>query len=187
MIVSITVDLPAPFGPSSPVISPERMESVTFERLMEDGWVRMNLPRDWRPYADPKLATPSGKIQILAPELERLGLDPLPTYLPQAEDPETSPGRTAAFPLMLLSPPEHPFMNSTFVNIPALERAAGPQAKLLLHPNEAAVRGIEDGDRVRIFNARGSFRARGLLGEGREDRKQQRQQPREGTVFQGRR
>jgi anaerobic selenocysteine-containing dehydrogenase len=142
-----------------------RMEGVTFERLMEEGWVRMNLPRDWRPYADPKPNTPSGKIQILAPELERLGLDPLPTYIPPAEGAEAAPGHAAAFPLMLLSPPEHPFMNSTFVNIPALERAAGPQAKLLLHPNEAAVRGIAGGDRVRTFNTRGDFWARAVVTE----------------------
>ncbi|HEX8832003.1 MAG TPA: molybdopterin dinucleotide binding domain-containing protein, partial [Longimicrobium sp.] len=139
------------------------MEGVTFERLMEEGWARMNLPRDWRPYADPKPNTLTGKIQVLAPELERLGLDPLPTYIPPAESAEASPERAAVFPLMLLSPPEHPFMNSTFVNIPALERAAGAQAKLLLHPNEAAIRGISDGDRVRTFNTRGHFWARAVV------------------------
>ena len=73
-----------------------------------------------------------------------------------------APERAATFPLMLLSPPEHPFMNSTFVNVPSLERAAGG-ATLLLHPNEAAVRGIIDGDRVRTFNARGDFWARAVV------------------------
>ncbi|HET7463651.1 MAG TPA: molybdopterin oxidoreductase family protein [Longimicrobium sp.] len=143
----------------------ERMRGVTFERLLEEGWVRMNLPREWRPYADPTPNTVTGKIQVLAPELERLGLDPLPTWIPPAESAEAAPERAASFPLTLLSPPEHPFMNSTFVNIPALERAAGTQAKLLLHPNEAAVRGIVDGDRVRTFNARGDFRARAVVTE----------------------
>jgi anaerobic selenocysteine-containing dehydrogenase len=47
-------------------------------------------------------------------------------------------------------------MNSTFVNIPALRKAAG-EAKILLHPNEAAVRGIREGDRVRSWNDRGDF------------------------------
>jgi anaerobic selenocysteine-containing dehydrogenase len=140
------------------------MRGVTFERLLEEGWVRMNLPRDWRPYADPPPNTPTGKIQIVAPELARLGLDPLPTYIPPAESAEAAPERAAIFPLMLLSPPEHPFLNSTFVNVPALSRAAGA-ARLLLHPNEAAVRGIRDGDRVRTFNDRGDFFARAVVTE----------------------
>jgi anaerobic selenocysteine-containing dehydrogenase len=141
------------------------MEGVTFERLMEEGWVRMNLPREWRPYADPKPNTPTGKIQILAPELAQIGLDPLPTFIPPAESAEAAPEHAERYPLMLLSPPEHPFMNSTFVNIPALERAAGAQARLLLHPNEAAERGIASGDRVRTWNQRGDFWARAVVTE----------------------
>jgi anaerobic selenocysteine-containing dehydrogenase len=140
------------------------MRGITFERLMEEGWARLDVPADWRPYADPRPNTPSGKIQVLAPELARLGLDPLPAFIPPAESAEAAPARAAAFPLTLLSPPEHPFMNSTFVNVPALAKAAG-DAKLLLHPNEAAVRGIAEGDRVRIFNDRGDFIARAVVTE----------------------
>ncbi|HEX8241871.1 MAG TPA: molybdopterin oxidoreductase family protein [Longimicrobium sp.] len=138
------------------------MRGITFERLLEEGYARLDVPPDWRPYADPHPNTPTGKIQILAPELARLGLDPLPTHIPPAEGAESAPERAASFPLMLLSPPEHPFMNSTFVNVPPLERAAGG-AKLLLHPNEAAVRGIREGDRVRTFNDRGDFFARAVV------------------------
>jgi anaerobic selenocysteine-containing dehydrogenase len=141
------------------------LEGIRFERLLEEGWARLNLPRDWRPYAHPTPNTPSGRIQILAPELERLGIDPLPTWIPPAESAEAAPELAARFPLTLLSPPEHPFMNSTFVNVPALERAAG-ETKLLLHPNEAAVRGIREGDRVRTFNQRGDFFARAVVTEG---------------------
>jgi len=142
-----------------------RMEGVTLERLMEDGWMRMNVPEGWRPYADPRPNTPTGKIQILAPELERLGLDPLPTYIPPAEGTGDAATADARFPLVLLSPPEHPFMNSTFVNIPALEKAAGTEAKLLLHPNEAGSRGIADGARVRAWNERGDFTAHAVVTE----------------------
>jgi len=124
----------------------------------------MDVPTPWRPYADPHPNTPTGKIQILAPELEKLGLDPLPTFIPPAESVEAAPELAATFPLTLLSPPEHQFMNSTFVNLPHLARAAG-EAKLLLHPNEAAVRGIADGDRVRTFNSRGDFFARAVVTE----------------------
>ncbi|HEX8274045.1 MAG TPA: molybdopterin oxidoreductase family protein [Longimicrobiaceae bacterium] len=145
--------------------SDPRMRGITLERLLEEGYARLELPKPFAPFADPvRFNTPSGKIQVLAPELERLGLDPLPAYVPPAEDPRADPRRGARFPLVLLSPPEHPFMNSTFVNIPALSKAAGG-AKLLLHPNEAAVRGIRDGDRVRTWNERGDFTARAVVTE----------------------
>ncbi|MBA4158483.1 MAG: molybdopterin oxidoreductase family protein [Gemmatimonadetes bacterium] len=141
------------------------VKPITFERLLETGYARLDVGEDFAPFADgARFNTPSGKIQIYAPELERLGLDPLPTYTPPAESMETAPELVRRFPLTLLSPPEHQFMNSTFVNIPALNRAAG-EARLLLHPNEAAVRGIADGDRVRSWNDRGHFFARAAVTE----------------------
>jgi anaerobic selenocysteine-containing dehydrogenase len=135
------------------------LRAVTLEELLEKGYVRLAVPQPFLPYADPvRFNTPTGKIQIVAPELAAMGLDPVPTFTPPAESAAADPRRAARFPLMLLSPPEHQFMNSTFVNIPALRKAAG-EAKILLHPNEAAVRGIREGDRVRSWNDRGDFYA----------------------------
>ena len=133
------------------------LRAVTLQQLLDEGYVRLAVPKPFLPYAEPaRLNTPTGKIQIVAPELAAMGLDPLPTFTPPAESAAADPKRAARFPLMLLSPPEHQFMNSTFVNIPALKKAAG-EAKILLHPNEAAVRGIREGDRVRSWNDRGDF------------------------------
>lgn len=142
-----------------------RMRGITLERLLEEGYARLEVPAPFAPYADPeRLNTPSGKIQIVAPELEKLGLDPLPAYLPPAEDAQANPELARRYPLTLLSPPEHQFLNSTFVNVPSLRKAAG-EAKLLLHPNEAASRGIRDGDRVRTWNERGDFVAHAVVTE----------------------
>jgi anaerobic selenocysteine-containing dehydrogenase len=139
------------------------LRAVTLEQLLDKGYVRLDLPKPFVPYAQPgRLNTPTGKIQIVAPELAALGLDPVPTFTPPAESAAADPRHAARFPLMLLSPPEHQFMNSTFVNIPALRKAAG-EAKILLHPNEAAVRGIREGDRVRSWNDRGDFFARAVV------------------------
>jgi anaerobic selenocysteine-containing dehydrogenase len=138
------------------------LEGITFERLVEEGYARLNVPADFRPYADPRPNTPTGKIQLVAPELERLGLDALPTYIPPAESADGNPELAARFPLMLLSPPEHPLMNSTFHNVPKLQQAAG-EARLLLHPNEAAVRGVREGDRLRCWNDRGHFFGRAVV------------------------
>jgi anaerobic selenocysteine-containing dehydrogenase len=133
------------------------LQDISFEGLLENGWARLSVPEPFLPFGDPgRLNTATGKIQVLAPEMERLGLDTLPSFTPPAESPSGDRELARRFPLALLSPPEHQFLNSTFVNIPALREAAG-EAKLLLHPNEAAVRGIRTGDRVRVWNDRGHF------------------------------
>ncbi|MEX2583456.1 MAG: molybdopterin-dependent oxidoreductase [Gemmatimonadota bacterium] len=130
------------------------LQGITLERLLESGYERLRVPSPFAPLAAPgRLNTPSGRIQIDSPVLERMGFDPLPTYIPPAEQAVEHRRR---FPLALLSPPEHQFMNSTFVNIPALAAAAG-SAKLLMNPDDAAARGIEGGERVRIRNDRGDF------------------------------
>ncbi|MQA90500.1 MAG: molybdopterin-dependent oxidoreductase [Gemmatimonas sp.] len=138
------------------------LEGITLESLLEHGYQRLRVPEPFTPFARPEaLNTPSGKIQVLSPALERLGFDPLPSYVPPRER-ETPIARR--FPLTLLSPPEHAFLNSTFVNVPALASAAG-EAKLILHPDDASARGIEGGERVRIWNDRGEFLADAVVTE----------------------
>jgi anaerobic selenocysteine-containing dehydrogenase len=55
----------------------------------------------------------------------------------------------------LISPAAHAFLNSSFANLPKqLKQELRPFVEV--HPTDAQERGIVDGDRVRIFNARGS-------------------------------
>ena len=56
----------------------------------------------------------------------------------------------------MISPPARHFLNSSFVNVASL-RAAEREPRLELHPQDAAVRGIAGGARVRVFNDRGSY------------------------------
>lgn len=134
----------------------ERMADVTFEHLLRDGYARLNMPRPFLPYATPgEFRTPSGRIEIRSERLKELGFDPMPSYVPPADGATDVANR---YPLTLLSPPEHPFLNSTFANVPTLARAAGP-ARLLIHPTDAAERSITDGVRVKVRNDRGSFHA----------------------------
>jgi anaerobic selenocysteine-containing dehydrogenase len=132
------------------------LEGISLEGLLETGYARLRIPRPFLPYSGgQRLNTPSGKVQIESKALANLGFDPLPTYIPPAEARTSAAGE---YPLALLSPPEHTFLNSTFVNIPALARAAG-SARLLIHPADAAARGIVGGERLRIWNERGEFAA----------------------------
>ena len=114
---------------------------------------------DEAPYAHGGFPTPSGKVEFASARLAAQGLDPLPDFLPPYESPISDPALAARYPLAMISPPSRHFMNSTFVNIPSL-RAADPEPRIVLHPDDAAARGLADGARVRAFNDRGAFVAR---------------------------
>jgi anaerobic selenocysteine-containing dehydrogenase len=136
---------------------------LTLERLRREGPIRLNLPSDFTPFATGQFATPSGKCELYSPRLAALGLDPLLMYTPPAEDPLTRPELAARFPLQLLSPPVPEFLNSTFANVDVLRRPAG-EPSIELHPDDAAARQIVPGQRVRVFNDRGTFVARAQVG-----------------------
>lgn len=137
---------------------------IDFHRLRREGPVRVNVPMNFAPFAEGGFNTPSGKCELYSPALAARGLDPLPTYTPPYEDPQTRPDLAARFPLQMLSPPVPTFLNSTFVNIDALRRMAG-EPTVEMHPDDAAARGIGDGQPVRVFNDRGGFHARAVVGE----------------------
>ncbi|HVL14415.1 MAG TPA: molybdopterin dinucleotide binding domain-containing protein, partial [Gemmata sp.] len=128
------------------------------------GPVRLNLPREWAPFAEGKFPTPSGKCELYSEREARAGRDPLPHYVPPHEDPQTKPELAAKYPLQLLTPPTSSFLNSTFANLESHRKAAGERT-LEIHPTDAAARGIADGSMVSVFNGRGRFRARAVVAE----------------------
>jgi anaerobic selenocysteine-containing dehydrogenase len=137
---------------------------ISLERLKKEGPIRLNLPTNYLPFAKGNFGTPSGKCELYSPALAKQGRDPLPNYTPPYEDPQTRPDLAAKYPLQMLSPPVPEFLNSTFVNIDSL-RVQAREPTLEIHPNDAAPRGIADGQWVRIFNDRGSFTARAIVAE----------------------
>jgi anaerobic selenocysteine-containing dehydrogenase len=142
----------------------DRMKSVTFDALMERGWVRLNVPVPHVPYAEGDFPTPSGKCEFISARMEAMGLDPLPAFTPPYEFPENVPELAAKYPLTLISSPRHQFLNSTFVNVDSLR--VGAQPEVLLHTHDAARRGIAEGMRVVIENDRGHFTAVARVGDG---------------------
>jgi anaerobic selenocysteine-containing dehydrogenase len=122
--------------------------------LKRTGWQRLDRPEVYAPFANGGFPTKSGKCEIYSEKLAELGLDPVPGYLPPYEVADIS--LAARFPLAMISPPARNYLNSTFVNVKSL-RAAEGEPHLEIHPQDAAGRGITDGDRVRVFNDRGSL------------------------------
>ena len=136
----------------------ERMKNINFEKLKTEGWQRLNVAEKYAPFAEGNFPTPSGKCEFYSESLAKQGIDPLPTYIPPRESVQTAPELAKRFPLAIISPPAHNFMNSSFANLPTFLKAE-KQPFLEIHPDDAGVRGIKDGDRVKIFNDRGAFTA----------------------------
>jgi anaerobic selenocysteine-containing dehydrogenase len=134
------------------------LRGITLERLRREGYVRLNLPAEDAPFAEGGFPTPSGKVEIWSDELARRGTDPLPDYLPPAEGP------SGPYPLHCISPKSARFLNSTFAHLEVLRRREG-EPSLLVHPDDAARRGIADGQWVRVWNDRGECRLRARVSE----------------------
>ena len=93
------------------------LADISLERLKEEGWLRLNVPQPWAPFAEGNFFTPSGKCELYSEQMARDGFDPLPTWTPPRESAAANPELAQRYPLTLLSPPAHHFLNSTFVNV----------------------------------------------------------------------
>ncbi|HEY2338493.1 MAG TPA: molybdopterin oxidoreductase family protein [Burkholderiales bacterium] len=134
------------------------LAGIDWETLKRRGWQRLAVPERFAPFAQGGFPTPSGKCELYSEALAQQGVDPLPFYNPPAELPSSNPSLAAKYPLNFISPPRRNFLNSSFANLPRF-RDEKKEAELELHPADAAARGLRDGDRVRVFNDRGAFRA----------------------------
>jgi anaerobic selenocysteine-containing dehydrogenase len=130
--------------------------NVEWTRLKQTGWQRLDVPAPYAPFAHGGFPTPSGRCEFVSERVRALGLDPVPDYVPPREGPSSNASCAARFPLAIVSPPARNFLNSTFVNVTSLRDTEG-QPTLQIHPQDARVRGIADGARVRVFNDRGNF------------------------------
>lgn len=140
------------------------LEGITLERLRSEPSLRLNFPERHAPFANGDFPTPSGKCELYSERMRLDGLDPLPTYIPPHEDPQTRPELAARFPLQLLSPPRPQFLNSTFAGSESHREQAG-EPTIELARSDAQDRGLDAGQWVEIFNDRGSFRARVVLAD----------------------
>ena len=134
------------------------LAGIDWQGLKEQGWQRLAVAERFAPFAQGGFPTPSGKCELHSEALAKQGIDPLPFYNPPAELPSSNPQLAAKYPLNFLSPPRRNFLNSSFANLPRF-REDDKEPEIELHAEDAAARRLRDGDRVRVFNDRGAFRA----------------------------
>ena len=151
-----------------------QMGGVTMEHFRRHGYFHLAVgtPDNRLPHAEGQFPTPSGKVEFLlsgaknfvAPpfrhmyEGEQSGedVDPLPGYTPPRESTASNPELGKLYPLNIISPKSHGFLNSCYANEPHKIKGQGEQF-VLISPKDAAERSIRHGDPVRVFNERGDF------------------------------
>ena len=151
-----------------------KMAGVDMAYFKQHGFFKIDVgSADTRtPHKDGKFPTPSGKVEFLLHDAknfvagpfrmmydgEQSGepVDPLPGYIPPRETPETNPGQAKLYPLNIISPKSHGFLNSCYANEPHKIKGQGDQF-VMVSPADAQTRLIRDGDPIRVHNGRGDF------------------------------
>jgi anaerobic selenocysteine-containing dehydrogenase len=135
-----------------------QLGGITRERLEREPQVRLNLHGDesdkpWLPFAN-GFPTASGRARLYNADLIAEGMDPVAEFV-APEESRHSP-LAKRYPLELLARKADNFLNSTFVNLPSLQKMER-QHELEISQRDAESRGIKDGDCVRVFNERGEI------------------------------
>jgi anaerobic selenocysteine-containing dehydrogenase len=146
------------------------MQHITPESLAELGHIPLDFynrdeQKPFLPFSTREsLPTPSGKIEFYSEVLAAAGADPLPAFIPPVES-RLGPD-AKRFPLEFLPRKADNYMNTTFANLDGHRKMeARTNHRLEIHAVDAVARGISDGDRVRIWNDRGSLELTALLSE----------------------
>ena len=94
--------------------------------------------------------TPDRKADLFPLHLDGQAPAGLYGYQPDPATPE--------FPLALISPASERTISSMLSELPR------PEVRLLMHPGDAAARGLKEGDPIRVFNQRGEVRCNVAVG-----------------------
>jgi len=138
-----------------------RFAGITREKLEREGHMALNLPANAQgevlPFSDASwFRTPSGKAELL----------PVPVFMAPMESRGGGAALSGKYPLEFLPRKADNYMNSTFANIPRHQRMEAKHAGALeMNWTDAEARGVVEGDRVEVFNGRGSIRLQAQVGD----------------------
>jgi anaerobic selenocysteine-containing dehydrogenase len=149
-------------------------EGIDLNYLKNNGYARLNVgTKDDRvPHKEGNFPTASGKCEFLLKDVGNFIAGPfrqmyegsqpgeklpeLPDYVPPRESLDTSPELAKKYPLNIISPKSHAFLNSSYANMESKIRVQGEQF-VMMNRKDADIRKITEGVQVKVFNDRGSF------------------------------
>ncbi len=150
-------------------------EGIDLAYLRQHGFARLKVgtPDDRAPHREGNFPTASGKCEFridgaknfVAGPFRQMyegfqpgeDLDPLPDYVGARESHANDPELAKRYPLNIVSPKSHGFLNSCYANMDHKIKGQGEQF-ILINRVDADRRAIVDGDRVQVANDRGAFK-----------------------------
>ena len=145
-----------------------------FDRFWAEGYLQLpynesaNLFSEFRVDPDANaLKTPSGKIELFSETIAGFGYEDCPGHPTWQEPQEWLRGKRAAeFPLLMIANnPKTRLHSQLDVGKYSQDSKVQGREPVRLHPEDAASRGISDGDVVRIYNDRGSLLAGAVVSD----------------------
>ncbi len=129
---------------------------ATYERLDSEGFVRVEHPGGEVPYSNGNFdGSADGRFEFQSDQFDvAFGLGALPSYVAPAESPISQPDLAQRYPLRLLTLKRSRSINSSYGDLPVL-RGFEPELRIEIHPVDAALRSVSDGDRISAHNDRG--------------------------------
>ncbi|MDR3307708.1 MAG: molybdopterin-dependent oxidoreductase [Coriobacteriales bacterium] len=105
----------------------------------------------------PGFGTASGKVEFSSTVLKDLGFEGLPVYEEPVHSPVTASGDDVNYPLVLNTGSRVPYYtHSKLRDLPWLNQFM-PNPVVRMSPQDAAARGLTEGEPVRVFNQQGSI------------------------------
>jgi anaerobic selenocysteine-containing dehydrogenase len=112
---------------------------------------RSGRPIRIEPSGGQQFRTPSGRLEFYSEQLAAAGHAPMPDWRPDPGEERDA----ARWPLRLLTAPGYFQSHTAFSGVSYLRRREG-EPLCVVHPAEAAKRGLADGTKVRLYNERGT-------------------------------
>jgi anaerobic selenocysteine-containing dehydrogenase len=137
------------FRMSEPEILRELFRGATGRAATDPDALRNAGPVSIGPKGGQEFRTPSGKLEFYSQTLAAQGLPPMPDWQPDPAEP------TQAGQLRLLTAPGYFQSHTAFSGVGFLRQREGSPF-CVLHPADARARNLSDGQRVRLFNDRGT-------------------------------
>jgi len=106
--------------------------------------------------------TPSGKFEIYSTYMERMGFNPLPTYVEPNETKVSLPSLALKYPLVAIDFRKAPYFHSRYRECAELRKLC-PEPELEMNPKDAEKYGISDGDMVIVESLRGKIELKAKL------------------------
>jgi anaerobic selenocysteine-containing dehydrogenase len=122
------------------------LKGIDRTKLKTELSVKLSLPVPFVPYAQGS-HYPDKKVRFA----------PAPVQLEFQEE------LNQEFPLRLISPPGAVVVNTTMGNVPSIIKLAGGEPTLLIHPDDAALCKIHDGQRIQVTSRYGSIERKAVV------------------------